>query len=195
MSLLYERRLPTAVFRSYLGKPAEACLQVHQTHSARVVSSALPRLDAEEADGIVGDAAETLAMKTADCLPVALLGERRHALVHAGWRGLQGKILRAPELVALRPSYAFIGPCIRACCFEVTAEFADHFPQAPLLSRADGTLRFDLVAEARRQLLEAYPWIEVEESGLCTCCDKKFPSYRRDRTAQRIWNLLAPLAE
>lgn len=195
MNLLFEKKLTGGWFRCYDAKPAWPHQHVHQVHSARVVHAHTPDLASCQADGLVSTGGETLAIKTADCLPVAVIGEKGVGLLHAGWRGLAQGILSAPEVIALAPREFFIGPCIHACCFEVTPEFQGHFPHAPLTRLADGTLRFDLIQEARRQLNTAFPSVEVSDSGDCTCCQQKYPSFRRDKTAQRIWNLLVPLAQ
>lgn len=195
MSLLFEKKLSHGWFRAFDQKPDSAFAHVHQTHSVTVLPTATPELHKQEADGIVSPGGECLAIKTADCMPVAIEGEQGQALLHAGWRGLAGGILTTSEVQKIKPTEAFIGPCIRACCFEVTSEFGAHFPQGEIIKKADGTLRFDLVAEAYRQLKSQFPTIKVSDSGVCTCCNTKYPSYRRDKTPQRIWNLYVPLAQ
>lgn len=195
MSLLFEKKLSHGWFRAFDQKPEITFAHVHQTHSVKVLEAKTPDLSQQEADGIVAHDRTTLAIKTADCMPVAIEGTQGSALLHAGWRGLAGGILTALEVQKIGPTEAFIGPCIRACCFEVTSEFGAHFPQGEVIKKADGTLRFDLVAEAYRQLKAQFPTIKVSDSGVCTCCNTKYPSYRRDKTPQRIWNLYVPLAQ
>jgi polyphenol oxidase len=195
MNLLFEKKLSHGWFRAFDQKPTLSFAHVHQTHSVRVLDAVTPDLSTQEADGIVARNRETLAIKTADCMPVAIEGTIGAALLHAGWRGLAGGILTDKEVQKLQPREAFIGPCIRACCFEVTGEFAANFPHTPVTKLSDGTLRFDLVAEAYRQLKDKFRDIQVSDSGVCTCCDTKYPSYRRDKTPQRIWNLYVPLAQ
>lgn len=195
MTTLYEKKLSFGWFRSLDSKPSEVVFHVHQTHSNRVLDVVTANLSEQEADGIVAKTPVEMAIKTADCLPIYLASESGVALLHAGWRGLAGNIISAPEVIAIKPTEAFIGPCIRACCFEVTEEFKQHFPHTPVTKNSEGKLRFDLVAEAYRQLHEHYPWINVTDSGDCTCCNNKYPSFRRDKTTQRIWNLFVPLAQ
>jgi YfiH family protein len=195
MRLLYEKKLSHGWFRAFDQKPEGPFAHVHQTHSVTVLAASTPDLSAQEADGIVSSGGEGLAIKTADCLPVAIEGSFGVALLHAGWRGLAGGILTDKEVQKLQPREAFIGPCIRACCFEVTGEFAANFPHTPVTRRSDGSLRFDLVAEAHRQLKAQFTGIQVSDSGVCTSCDRNYPSYRRDKTPQRIWNLYVPLAQ
>ena len=63
-----------------------------------------------------------LAVQTADCVPVVLVGTDAVGIAHAGWRGVVGGVLPA-TLAALReltagPIEAVIGPCIGASHYE-----------------------------------------------------------------------------
>jgi copper oxidase (laccase) domain-containing protein len=193
--ILFERAFPTGDFRVHDGDPVLALPYLKQVHGA-VVLDARTVTHGQEADGLWAPATDprALAIRTADCLPILLIGPGGSALLHAGWRGLAADIIGAPEVRALAPHTAFIGPCIHACCFAVTAEFAGHFPGRPLESRPDGTLRFDLVAEAQRQV-SAHYGIAAVDSGDCTCCLPQYSSYRRDKTTRRIWNCFFPRAK
>ncbi|MBY0517884.1 MAG: polyphenol oxidase family protein [Bacteriovoracaceae bacterium] len=192
MNLLFEKKLSFASFKAFDEKPNLDFAHVIQTHSSIVIDAKdAPR----EADGIFTHESKTLAIKTADCLPIAIKGTKGMALIHAGWKGLAHHILLQEEIKSLDPQEFFIGPSIHVCCFEVTEEFAQNFPQGPLLMNTDGKLRFDLQKEAQRQIVELYPAAKISDSGICTCCNSKFPSFRRDKTTKRIWNLLVPLAQ
>ncbi len=193
--ILFERLFPEGAFRVHDGDPALALPYLKQVHGA-VVLDARSATHAQEADGLWTpvDDARALAIRTADCLPILIIGTQGSALLHAGWRGLAAGIIGAPEVRALTPHTAFIGPCIHACCFEVTAEFGDHFPGRPTERRPDGTLRFDLVAEAQRQV-SAHYGLTALDSGDCTCCLPQYSSYRRDKTTRRIWNCFFPRAK
>src|SRR5205823_3516331 len=77
-----------------------------------------------------------VAVKTADCVPLLLVDERRRAVaaVHAGWRGTAAHMVaRAVEAMAhnfgTKPAdlHAAIGPGIGPCCYEVGPEVAAHF--------------------------------------------------------------------
>jgi polyphenol oxidase len=116
----------------------------------------------------------------ADCLPVLLAAEGGVAALHCGWRPLAGGIveegLRAlREVGADGPVQAAIGPGARGCCYEVGEEVHAHF--AAYDARRGRNL--DLAAVARAQL-EANG-VEVHDTGLCTICDERFFSHRRDR--------------
>jgi YfiH family protein len=128
-----------------------------------------------------------VAIKTADCLPILLIDERRRAVaaVHAGWRGTAAGIAqRAIEAMHERFGsdgaglHAAIGPGIGECCFEVGPEVAVQFGLT-------GTVHLNLALENRRQLLEAGVTPErIYASKLCTrCLSEDFHSFRRDREA------------
>jgi polyphenol oxidase len=116
---------------------------------------------------------------TADCLPVILTSPHAVAALHCGWRPLAGGILgegvtALRELGADGPIQAAIGPGARGCCYEVGeevhAQFAGH--------AARRGRNLDLAQVAREQL-EAQG-VAVHDTGLCTICDERFFSHRRD---------------
>lgn len=131
----------------------------------------------------------SLLISTADCLPVVVLGHKGYAHIHAGWRGLALGILHHPRLLDLDPYYAFIGPSIGECCFEVGSDFPAHFPQSAFFSKKEGKLFFSLQKEACNLLRSKIPSIQVEESGLCTFCSGRFHSFRKTKTPLRNANL------
>lgn len=116
---------------------------------------------------------------TADCLPVALGGNGAVAMVHAGWRGLAAGVLEegvraVRELSGVAPTHAIIGPRAGACCYEVGPEVHDAFAGA----HRHGS-KLDLAAIARDQLQSAGVR-EVIDLELCTICDERFFSHRRE---------------
>ncbi len=128
-----------------------------------------------------------VAIRTADCIPLILVDERRHAVaaVHAGWRGTVAGIARR-AVAAMRERFgtspadlhAAIGPGIGKCCYEVGPEVAAQFGE-------DGRAHIDLTGENRRQLAQAgVPERRIYASNLCTMCDSaNFHSFRRDQEA------------
>jgi YfiH family protein len=158
--------------------------QVHGTHVRRVREMPDPPVSTgrpEEADGqatpVSGLAAMVLA---ADCLPVALGCEGTVAAIHAGWRGLAAGVLEegVAALRELADSHvhigAAIGPGAGPCCYEVGEEVHAVFGGAHRDQQ-----RIDLKAIARERLLAAGV-AEVRDVGLCTICDERFFSYRRE---------------
>jgi YfiH family protein len=179
--------------------PAEAALAValgatvcdddgDDTVTSRVQAPAAPRPAAplrpaerrEPADGqatalrLIG-----ATVLTADCLAIALGGEGAVAVVHAGWRGLASGVIEegvraARELGALAPTHAVIGPGAGVCCYEVGPEVHAAFEGAHARGR-----NIDLRAIARERLLAAGVR-EVSDVDLCTICDERFFSHRRE---------------
>jgi YfiH family protein len=142
----------------------------------------------------------TLAVTTADCMSLLYTAPGAVAAAHAGWRGaaagLPRTVLHALCAAAGAPTRAArvaIGPCIRACCYEVGSDVARLFP-ASTVRTVDGRLHLDLPGAARIQLLEAgLPPEAIEDTGACTFCERTwYFSHRRDagRTG-RLWGFAA----
>jgi YfiH family protein len=117
----------------------------------------------------------------ADCLPVLLAADGAVAALHCGWRPLAGGIveegLRALREVGGRgPVVAALGPSARGCCYEVGEEVHAHFAA---YDARRGERNLDIAAVARAQLEAA--GVEVLDAELCTICDERFFSHRRDQ--------------
>lgn len=189
MSVAFEKTLNRGRFETWTTRPEMNFHHVTQVHGVDIVSlETLP----VEADGIVAsweELSDALAIKTADCLPVVIEGEKGVVFLHAGWRGLADGILKRPEISLIQPRNVFIGPSIHVCCFEVSPDFKENFKESPFFKNDNGKLYFDLQQEARRLLMENFPELIVNIAAECTCCDLKYNSYRRDKTKNRNWNL------
>jgi YfiH family protein len=158
----------------------------------------------------IGDALFTrqpqisLVIRTADCVPVFLASPNSHGIAHAGWRGTKNGIVQ--NLVACfdDPSQirAHIGPAISARHFEIGPDVYDDWskrePQRfkPHLypSPNGGDRRMlDLRGYIRDLLIDlGVPAEHISISPLCTFEDPDLPSYRRDKTEQRIWHTIGP---
>jgi YfiH family protein len=149
---------------------AQRLAQGRQVHGTRVVVDAQ---DIEEADGqVISDPGVAAMVLVADCLPIALAGPERVAVVHAGWRGLAGGVLEE-GIAACGPVAAAIGPGIGPCCYEIGDDVRAVF------ETSEPTLDLKAIARSR---LEAAGVVEVHDCGLCTSCDaERFFSHRRDR--------------
>lgn len=129
----------------------------------------------------------------ADCVPVQLYDEKRNviAAVHAGWRGsalgISAKAARIMrEEFGCEDIKGYIGPAISMCCYEVGDEVASEFPDYEgAVSVKDGRSHVDLKTVNRIQLEKAGVK-DVEVSGICTCCNDKYVSYRRSKTVMRM---------
>ncbi len=147
-----------------------------QVHGAAVATDDA-RLDA--ADGqVTAQRGVGAAVLVADCLPVAIAGPEGVAMLHAGWRGLAGGVLRhGAAAVGEGELHAAIGPGIGVCCFEVGDEVRAAFPEHEAARRGR---HLDLKLIARRELLAAGVQT-VDDCDLCTACDpQRFFSHRRD---------------
>ena len=187
--MLYSQTLDKGRFETWSTKPEINFYQVTQVHGVEIVRlETLPT----EADGMMvswHDLNQPLAIKTADCMPIVVEGEKGVIFLHAGWKGLADGILKRPEMALINPQQVFIGPSIHVCCFEVSPDFKENFKHSPFFKESEGKIYFDLQQEASRILKEEFPHILVRIAPVCTCCNNKFHSYRRDKTKNRNWNL------
>lgn len=160
--------------------------QVHGRDVVRAEGEAVDLLKVE-ADGIVsGREGDAVAIRVADCVPILLAARDsgRVAAVHAGWRGVEARILDvALDRLASSDVIAAVGPSIGPCCFEVGTEVADRLGFVVRRSE-DGAKAFvDLRAAVRAQL-ESVKGVRVEDVPGCTRCEpERFHSYRRDGDA------------
>lgn len=189
MEAVYSKVLQNGRFETWTKKPDMALLYVTQVHGTDIVP---PENLPCEADGIIvlwENLHSALAIKTADCLPIVIEGERGVVVAHAGWRGLRDGILKHSEIQNIQPQKVFIGPSIQECCFEVSEDFLNHFPGSPFFRKVQNKNYFNLQAEAKRILNQRFTSLEVQIAPVCTCCDKSLHSYRRDKTTERNWNI------
>jgi hypothetical protein len=171
-----------------------------QVHGTRIHSATSPGHEPGCDALLTSTPGLALAVATADCMSLLYAAPGAVAVAHAGWRGaaagLPATTLQSLCAAAGVPPGAVrvaLGPCIRACCYEVGPEVAQRFP-ASTVRTVEGRLRLDLPAVARLQLLEAgLPPGAFEDTGACTACEPHwYFSHRRDagRTG-RLWGLAA----
>ena len=190
MNKIFEKEFENGYFQIFNDKPTiKNIVEVDQIHGDQISTST----NLTTADGIMLTSIElsshTLALKTADCLPILYIGPKHVALIHAGWRGLQLGIHIQKKLQQEKFESIFIGPSISAENFEVTEEFRDHFPESSCFSTQSGKLTFNLQEYALIQLRECFPLAIIEASNICTFDDLNFNSYRRNSTMKRNWNI------
>jgi YfiH family protein len=173
-----------------------SCNQVH----GKNVVNAKPNERWRECDSCdalwSATAGNALAIKVADCLPVSIGDAQRGVIanVHSGWRGAAQRITAETLDVLERETdfdaavaQAWLGPTIRACCFEVGEEVVDQlrdsYPDAEsFVDRSHAKPHVD-IAGLTAALLGQRGFVRenVHDSGLCTRCDGSiFHSYRRD---------------
>lgn len=164
-----------------------------QVHAADVLDVAPGKAGVlGEADGLfAATPGPVLAILAADCAPVALWGSRGVAIVHAGWRGLvAGVVAKGVERVG-EVHAAWVGPAIHACCYEVGPEVVDAFEAAGLPVHDD---RHVDPGRAAGAALSAAGVESVAVSDVCTSCDRRFFSYRRDGVTGRHGAFVSLLA-
>ncbi len=130
-----------------------------------------------------------LAVFTADCLGIVLIGPGVVGVAHAGWRGLAAGVVEASVAACRRLGHgavaAYIGPGIGPCCFEVGADVSGIF--SPRVTETTwGTPSVDLAAEAEAQLENQGVATKVDER--CTACGDGH-SHRRDGSSLRMATL------
>jgi hypothetical protein len=166
---------------------------LRQVHGADVVVVTEPG----EHAGAAADAAVTavagavLAVQTADCAPLLLVGDGGVGVVHAGWRGLVAGVVEAAAgaLASLGapPQRAVLGPCIRPRCYEFAGveldQVAERYGSEVRARTSWGTPALDLaagVAAACRGL-----GVELDDAGTCTACSPVHWSHRARTDPQR----------
>jgi YfiH family protein len=165
-----------------------------QVHSAECVAAAGRAGELGRGDALLENTpGAVVAVKTADCIPILLVDERRRAVaaVHAGWRGTAARIAQRALLAMLvrfgtesADVHAAIGPGIGKCCYEVGPEVAAQFGES-------GRTHIDLAAANRDQLAGAGVALErIYTANLCTMClAGELHSFRRDKEAAgRLWS-------
>jgi len=172
-----------------------ADVTLRQVHSGRVFNARGTEDRAEEGDALVTDEiARSIGVRTADCVPILLLDAATRCVgaVHAGWRGTAARIveraierMRADFGTDAAHIYAAVGPCIRACCYEVGSDIAEQFEAATRKANAQGDRCFLNLAEANLRQMRAAGVMDqrIFDCGLCTACQSaQFFSYRREPT-------------
>ena len=185
-------RLVTGSVRERFGieSALATCTQVHGVTVHRATRPDSWR-ECDSCDALWTDERNvSLAIKIADCLPVSMI-DPVHAVVanvHSGWRGAaQGITAATVDAVSRetafdpRASFAYLGPSIRVCCFEVGEEVASQF-DARYVDRTYPKPHIDLVAFTTDILrVRGFDGDRISDSELCTRCDGSvFHSYRRE---------------
>lgn len=196
----YQYKLKLGQYQLFLSKPKVEMFQLKQTHSTKVIEARpSSNLTNTEGDGIYFfydnfnlQKNITLAIQTADCLPIIVMGKKGGAILHAGWRGVAGKIALTPEVQSINPEIFYIGPHIGSCCFEVQTDFHANFPNSKNFFKRQNKEYFDLTHEMIQQLQSVYDprQVQIIYSHHCTHCSPLgLHSFRREKGPQRNWNV------
>jgi len=141
-----------------------------------------------------------IGVVTADCLPIIVYDFFEHAaaIIHAGWRGLAADIF-AKTVCAMQQEFdskpenlkIYCGPSAGSCCYEVQADFYDHFKKY-----ADHEQYF--IKKDKKLFFDARQFIQLNARSLgiaakniyttynaCTICNSLYCSYRREKENAR----------
>ena len=128
-----------------------------------------------------------LVVKTADCVPLLMESSKGVSATHAGWRGLEKSIfeksLDIHEISSLKIS---IGPHARKCCYEVGVEFLKTFNNS--INKVKDKYYLDLTKNIKQFAFENN--INLEDTGVCTICNKEYFSYRKNKTNERQFSFI-----
>jgi YfiH family protein len=162
--------------------------QVHSDHVEIVMQpGSVPQTDAL----ITNQKSLFLTVQTADCFPVFLYDPRFEvvALVHSGWRGTAGNIVRKTirkmqHVFGCSPATIMgaVGAGIQGPCYQVDDETASHFDDRYCQPDGPGHFKLDLQAGILDQLRSAGLTPDhLEWDTSCTHCERDtYYSYRRD---------------
>ena len=190
---IYSKNFEHYIFEVYSQKPEFSLYEVSQVHRNLVLEDCDLDVDNDnkKADGLFSSHLKNpLSIKTADCLPIVVIGASGCALLHAGWRGIQKEIVKSAQVKNIQPHTFFIGPHISLDHFEVTDEFTQNFVASKNFLQKNDKLYFCLFGELKNQISQQYPDAAVENSKVCTFANNQFHSYRRDQATKRNWNIL-----
>jgi YfiH family protein len=184
--------LLTGVVRERFGIDAtlSTCTQVHGVTVQHAMREAAWR-ECDSCDALWSDRrGVAVGIKIADCLPVTILDPAHHIIAnaHSGWRGAVHGVTAAAldaSHVDAATSYAYLGPSIRVCCFEVGEEVASQF-DARYLDRTRAKPHVDLVRFTTDILRDrGFNDDRISDSEWCTRCEGSiFHSYRRDKESR-----------
>ena len=167
-----------------------------QIHSSKVILATKPGYQGP-GDGIITEKAEiALVVLVADCLPIALAEETGAAIgiLHCGWKPLaKGIIENCIEKfgklgVESGKITAYLGPCAGVCCYEVSREFYNIFPENSIEQR-EGKCFFDMRRFAKYTLTKLGVR-KIYDVNICTICSSEYFSYRRGEIFSRQSGLI-----
>jgi YfiH family protein len=159
-------------------------IDMHEIHVHDMASWELVHDPLVEADMLATSLPHMpLSIFTADCVPIVVASARSVVVAHAGWRGLAAGIIQhaMARLSDERELRALVGPCIGDCCYEVGVDVAHNFSDHARVVETGTRWHVDLGGAASAQLAEV--GVMVDRIAVCTRCDSRLHSWRRDGTA------------
>ncbi len=176
-------------FSDSFDAPLSLLHQVHGSECVNVCEQHSTNEEFFEADAFLfprfSSEPRAYGIKTADCVPILLVGKTTCAVIHAGWRGLAAGILKrvSAQLAQhddLSSVTALIGPAAGGDHYEVGREVLEEIgPCVSYRQISESKALLDLEHTAEKLLVDS--GIEqVFASGICTMSDDRFYSYRRE---------------
>jgi YfiH family protein len=164
---------------------------MNQVHGNRIAVIEQVTDEAPTADALItGIPGITLAVMTADCIPLLLHSRESVAAVHVGRKGLVNDVaLKTVELMrdmGASTISAVLGPSICGTCYEVSEEIYNEVTELHPLA-ASRTSRKTLSLDLPRALSAVLTSVEVSVERIheCTVEDVEYFSYRRDGVTGR----------
>lgn len=173
-------------------------ISAQQIHSNKVVIlKDSSKKFVKGADGMVTNQKIILSIRTADCMPIFFYdpGKKIIAALHAGWKGLYSGIIENAILNMKKLSsnpqniIVAIGPHIHNCCYSIPKERIEIFKKYKNALLGN----FLNLSEIALQQMEPNGLLRknIEISPVCTSCNDRFWSYRRDmQKAGRMINVI-----
>ncbi|MGM0365756.1 MAG: peptidoglycan editing factor PgeF [Actinomycetota bacterium] len=176
-----------------------------QKHSSSIIFLDRGNKDAlkkeiPEADALVTCLEDvSLMVMGADCPLIILLDKinRLVAVIHSGWKGTVNKILgkviysiREKFSASCRDMLMYVGPAIRGCCYNIglerLKEFKKVYGEGSYYRKVGEDIYIDLPALIKKQAKDiGINPSHILDSNLCTFCDDRFFSFRREGVTGR----------
>lgn len=172
------------ILRSNLG--VKKLVFMEQIHSGKVEilkDENLPPCDAV----ITNLKGVGLCVMVADCMPILVAGKTSVAAVHAGRAGITKKIL-TKTLNLMSKNFGetqfeiYTGAFIQGSCYEISSLDLGEFNIYKNGKNFD--MKKALEAEIKAQ--KTYKFNKIEISNVCTHCNNRYFSYRRDNITGRF---------
>lgn len=166
------------------------CEQIHQEVCAEITFGGHC---VKGADSLISKKPCCLGIRTADCLPIFIYDKKAKAVaaIHAGWRGLLKGVIKEAfagiKKLGGNPADCLcaIGPHAMVCCYRVGEEVVSSFSKSGFLGRTAKSYGNDIfldltkIAKIQLQLLGVRQKC-IDVINICTICNNRFFSYRRD---------------
>ena len=142
-------------------------------------------------DGLItGVKGVALCVMVADCMPILFYDKKAEvvAVAHAGREGVRLKIAnrvvqKMRDDFGAKDIEVFIGPSIKSCCYEVKSDVLDGFEG--YYQKREGRFYLDIRQKCKDDL-EKIGVAVIKQEDICTCCDKRYYSYRREGKTGRF---------